>query len=48
MESIAARGETTAYEGARFWMYCGALDHGGLAKNTTAWTAMFNYFEGLR
>lgn len=26
MEAIVARGETTAYRGARFWMYCGALD----------------------
>jgi hypothetical protein len=30
MEAIVARGETTAYSGSRFWMYCGArdLDHG--------------------
>lgn len=26
MEALVARGETTAYSGARFWMYCGALD----------------------
>jgi hypothetical protein len=25
-EQIQASGETTAYNGARFWMYCGALD----------------------
>ena len=26
MEAIVARGETSAYSGAKFWMYCGALD----------------------
>ena len=26
MEDIAARSETTAYNSAKFWMYCGALD----------------------
>jgi len=26
MEAIKARGETTAYNGSHFWMYCGALD----------------------
>jgi hypothetical protein len=26
MEAIVSRGETTAYNGSRFWMYCGALD----------------------
>lgn len=26
MEAIKARGETNAYSGSRFWMYCGRLD----------------------
>ncbi|MFA5911613.1 MAG: hypothetical protein WC815_22780 [Vicinamibacterales bacterium] len=26
MAGFVARGETTAYSGAKFWMYCGALD----------------------
>lgn len=83
MQGIVSRNETTAFAGAKFWMYCGALDrehgypmcdemrnartvvaayggtvarlyedptggHGGLAKNTDAWTAMFTYFESVR
>lgn len=30
MQAIVARGETTAYSGSRFWMYCGGrdLEHG--------------------
>ncbi len=28
MEAIVARGETTAYTGSRFWMYCGGRDLG--------------------
>ena len=82
MRGVVNRNETTAYNGARFWMYCGGLDnehgypmcdemknaratieryggtvvrlfedpsgrHGGLSKNTSAWTEMFGDFEGL-
>ena len=38
MEAIKARGETTAYVGTRFWMWCGTADN----------NPGFNVCEGMR
>jgi hypothetical protein len=54
MADIQARGETTAYNGAQFWMYCGALDNvqgypmcDGMKNARTFITSYGGYVERL-